>query len=255
MRRQAARTLGPSTCRMKFYMLVLALDTTTRKGSAALVRDGAIVDGQISDPAVKHGHKLPGDLLTLLDRHGLTVHAIDLFAVAAGPGSLTGLRVGMATMLGLAVANNRGIVGVSALDALAKAIGQPRTPFFGAWMDAQRGEVYAALYRDSALVDGPLVGSPDAILGRWIALTQEERLTIAGDGAALHADAIRHAAPTALIIPDVPPLAGAVGQLAEMAVRDGGDSSPDHIRPMYVRRSDVELARDRQAASANDLKP
>jgi tRNA A37 threonylcarbamoyladenosine modification protein TsaB len=72
---------------MEFYMLVLALDTTTRRGSAALARDAAEVDCEIGDALFTHGERLPGDLMRLLDRNGLRLSQIDLFAVAAGPGS------------------------------------------------------------------------------------------------------------------------------------------------------------------------
>jgi tRNA threonylcarbamoyladenosine biosynthesis protein TsaB len=105
---------------MKFYMLVLALDTTTRRGSAALLRDGALLDCEAGDAARTYGERLPADLIRLLERHALSVRDIDLFAVAAGPGSFTGLRIGIATMQGLALAGNRLMVGVSTLDALAR---------------------------------------------------------------------------------------------------------------------------------------
>src|SRR4030095_9792978 len=106
---------------MKFYMLVLALDTTTRRGSAALLRDGALLDCEVGDAARTYGERLPGDLMRLLDRQGLRIQEIDLFAVAAGPGSLTGMRIGIATMQGFAMANGRRMVGVSTLDALARS--------------------------------------------------------------------------------------------------------------------------------------
>src|SRR5678815_2876000 len=110
---------------MEFYMVVLALDTTTRRGSVALARDGAVVGACAGDPAVTHGQRLPGDLMRLLDRHNLRVGDIDLFAVAAGPGSFTGLRIGIATMQGLAFASGKPLIGISALDALATVATAP----------------------------------------------------------------------------------------------------------------------------------
>ena len=75
-------------------MLILALDTTSRAGSVALARDAGVLDQQRGDPSRTHGERLPGDIGDLLERHGLTVADVDLYAVAAGPGSFTGLRVG-----------------------------------------------------------------------------------------------------------------------------------------------------------------
>src|ERR687895_1137349 len=103
-------------------MLVLALDTTTRQGSVALARDGALLATYVGDAAITHGERLPGDLVRVLDAHGLRVSDVDVFAVAAGPGSFTGLRVGIATLQGLALANARPLVGVSALDAIEDAV-------------------------------------------------------------------------------------------------------------------------------------
>src|SRR2546430_14337769 len=105
---------------MKFYMLVLALDTTTRRGSVALLRDRILLDCEIGDAELTYGERLPADLMRLLERHRLSVRDIDLFAVAAGPGSFTGLRIGIACMQGLALANGRQLAGASTLDALEK---------------------------------------------------------------------------------------------------------------------------------------
>jgi tRNA threonylcarbamoyladenosine biosynthesis protein TsaB len=129
---------------MKFYMVVLALDTTTRQGSAAVTRDGALVGTLRGDASVTHGERLPGDLVRLLEAHDLCVADVDLFAVAAGPGSFTGLRIGIATQQGLALAHNRPLVGVSALDAINHVVRAERGADESelevvAWIDAQRG--------------------------------------------------------------------------------------------------------------------
>jgi len=256
---------------MKFYMLVLALDTTTRRGSSALLRGGALLDSETGDAARTYGERLPGDLIRLLERQGLRIQDIDLFAVAAGPGSLTGMRIGIATMQGFAMANGRRMVGVSTLDALVRSaelgargegrgvsvtrtrVGLPLTPypsplFLAAWLDAQRGEVYSALYRDGTLVDGPTAEKPVVALTRWSSLVGSADVVFVGDGAQAYESAITGAFPNASIVAEVPPLAPAVGQLAaEAAVRNEA-VDPGAVRPIYVRRPDVELARDRRAA-------
>ena len=138
-------------------MLILALDTTSRAGSVALARDAGVLDQQRGDPSRTHGERLPGDIGDLLERHGLTVADVDLYAVAAGPGSFTGLRVGIATIQGLALAHARPVVPVSALVALAHGAlissGGPvhDAELIAACMDAQRREVFSALYARSAM--------------------------------------------------------------------------------------------------------
>ena len=231
-------------------MFVLALDTTTRRGSVALARDGAIVDVWAGDPAITHGQRLPGDLMRLLDQQHLRVADIDLFAVAAGPGSFTGLRIGIATMQGLALANAKNIVGISALDALYHAIlisgvgGD-----VAVWMDAARGEVFSARYRDGTVADGPSVETPAEVLARWSGRNGDRQhpTRFVGEGAILYRDLIQAALPAAVVPSEVPMLAPSIALLADAQARRQESVVPDAIRPLYVRRPDAELARDRKA--------
>src|SRR5919197_3604508 len=100
-------------------MLVLALDTTTREGSVAIVGDDRIVAERRGDASRTHAERLPSEIVDLVTAQAVAWSAIDLFAVAAGPGSFTGLRIGIATIQGLAYANDKKVVAISALDALA----------------------------------------------------------------------------------------------------------------------------------------
>lgn len=221
-------------------MLILSLDTTTSAGSVALVRDGRVVREEPGDRSRPQAARLPGELAALVDRTGVALAQIDGFAVGTGPGSFTGLRVGIATMQGLAMAMGKPLFGVSGFDALARLADAARV---ATWVDAWRGEVYAALYEDGREVDGPVVARPHALLGR---LTGGPVL-FTGDGAVIHRDGIlaalgdraRFAEPVA------PLLAGAMGEMAAEAFQAGHRPPPDAIRPLYVRRPDAELARDR----------
>jgi tRNA threonylcarbamoyladenosine biosynthesis protein TsaB len=245
---------------MEFYMLVLALDTTTRQGSIALVRDGALLSTYSGNAAITHGERLPGDLLRLLDAHAMRVSDVDVYAVAAGPGSFTGLRIGIATMQGLALANGKSLVGISALDALNAVVRSLSTQSatldpsseVAAWMDAQRGQVFSALYKDGSSVDDALVEKPAAILSRWQLEPRNPRV-FAGDGALAYRELIVRAFPHAAVVDPVPPLAPAIAELAERHIERHGASAPDAIRPVYIRRSDAELARDRKASVAGPV--
>ncbi len=238
---------------MKFYMLVLALDTTTRRGSAAVTRDGVLLGTSEGDEAITHAQRLPGDLVRLLSGHALRFTDIDLFAVAAGPGSFTGLRIGIATQQGLALAHNRSLVGVSALDAINAAVRSldphpsPLTPVseVAVWMDAQRGQVFSASYCGDHAREGAVVEKPEAVLAGWLARQASYPPVFAGDGALAYRTLIAEACPDAWIVDPVPPLAPAIARLAEDWMREHGPVEPDAIRPIYVRRPDVELARER----------
>ncbi|MCA1561145.1 MAG: tRNA (adenosine(37)-N6)-threonylcarbamoyltransferase complex dimerization subunit type 1 TsaB [Acidobacteria bacterium] len=243
-------------------MLILALDTTSRGGSLAIARGGTLLEERIGDPARSHGERLPGDIVALLDRHGVRLTDIDLYGVAAGPGSFTGLRVGIATVQGLALVNGRPAVGVSALDALAHAVAGHEAArgaaAIGVWLDAQRGEVFSALYEPDTTANGrgtgvpglrqhepAAVASPSATLAAWAAHLNRMPLCFAGD-AAIAAGALLRAAARVRIIEPTPSLAGAVADLARRHAAAGHAVAPHAIVPIYLRRSDAEIARDRR---------
>jgi tRNA threonylcarbamoyladenosine biosynthesis protein TsaB len=234
-------------------MLVLALDTTTRQGSVALARDGSLVAAYAGDPAITHGARLPGDVMRLLDAHHLHLTDVDLFAVASGPGSFTGLRIGIAIMQGLAFAGGKPLAGISALDATYDAVSaqspalSPRDEV-AIWMDAGRGQVFSAIYTNVDVVEAALVDTPAEMVARW-AREGRRPAVFAGDGALAYRDLIGAAHPVAHIVEPVPHIALSVARLAERHVERYGPARPDAIRPIYVRRSDVELARDRAAVS------
>jgi tRNA threonylcarbamoyladenosine biosynthesis protein TsaB len=230
-------------------MIVLALDTTSRSGSVAVVHDDVVRVELEGDPSATHGQRLPLELKRALDQASTTIEALDLFAVVAGPGSFTGLRVGIATIQGLAMAQRKKVVALSAFEVLARAAINPHRPV-GAWIDAQRGEVFAALYspdgRD-ALIE-PVSAAPDDVLDSWSERADPKNITFVGDGAVRYRDAIekRAAAHASIVAP--PPLAGLAGRIA------AGEPSrailPHAIVPIYVRKSDAELARARREQPA-----
>ena len=239
-------------------MLCLSLDTTTPGGSCAVARDGAVIRELRGDPGRPHDARLPRDLMTLLDEARVNLHTIDVYAVATGPGSFTGLRIGIATMQGLAFAEGKPLIGISGFDALARtAIGgqaSPKTsaggsgssdahgaPAIATWVDAWRGEVFAARYEDELEVDPPSVEKPQKVLARITAPT-----LFIGDAVPIYADVIQRACGDRAVIaePAVPALAGTIAQLATEQARAGHRPRPDDIRPLYIRRPDAERARD-----------
>jgi tRNA threonylcarbamoyladenosine biosynthesis protein TsaB len=199
------------------------------------------------NPEVTYGERLPAELETVLDAAGVRIEAIDLFAVAAGPGSFTGLRVGIATIQGLAMARARRVVAVSALEALARAATNPDQTV-ATWMDAQRGEVFAALYAADGrdILIPPVAATPPVVLDAWAESGVTERSIFIGDGALRHGEFLRKALGARVQIVAPPPLAGLIGQIA--AEDPARADLPHAIVPIYIRKSDAELARARRAA-------
>lgn len=229
-------------------MLILALDTTTRAGSVALVRGGTVLLEQTGDPTVTHGERLPGGLIEICRAAGVAIADVELLAVAAGPGSFTGLRIGIATMQGLAMARGLRIVPVSTLEAIAAAApgGPPRV---AAWMDAQRGEVFAQVFDRSE--DGSLQPVTTAVSATPATALARDAMALQGavfegDGAVRYREAILAAlGPGATVAAAVPQLAGAIGLIAVRAPERA--VLPHAVVPIYVRKPDAEIARDKRA--------
>jgi tRNA threonylcarbamoyladenosine biosynthesis protein TsaB len=228
-------------------VLILSLDTTTRAGSAAVLRDDAVLAVAEGDASHTHGERLPGELDAVLQAAGVPLADIDLLTVARGPGAFTGLRIGLAAMQGVAMVTGRPVVGVSALDALAvAAFDQLKVTraLVGAWMDAARGEVFAAAYDVSADAGGvpvltplaePEADTPEAVWARWRTLPHAVLSWVfIGDGAS----AYRSLLPGLAVLPSSP-LAPVVARLGRRQVASG-PHQPHDLQPLYVRRPDAE---------------
>jgi len=188
------------------------VDTTGEVGSLALVEDGVIVEEAEMESADGFAHVLFGAMEELLARRGLGIEEIDLFASASGPGSFTGVRVGLTAVKGLAEATGRRVAAVSNLRAVASfGSGAVRAAF----IDARRGEIYGGVYNDALELIGDEVVMP---FERWIATLPEGAERVERGTRAL---------------------AGAIGQIAGSHPELARD--PAEIDANYVRRSDAEL--------------
>jgi tRNA threonylcarbamoyladenosine biosynthesis protein TsaB len=231
-------------------MRVLALDTTTRAGSVAIVIDDRVVDERSGDPARTHAERLPAEMLAIAAANQTPLAGVDLFAVASGPGSFTGLRIGIATAQGLAFVQGRRMVGIPALLVLAQCASAdlPAGSLVAAWMDAYRRDVFSGLYR---VTDAPLfdpdrlveldpssVDTPAATWARW-SRDFGAPAAVIGDGAVKYRETIT----SGRVLPS-PLLAGAIGRLAVEYGRRGAAVQPSAIHPLYVRRPDAEVARE-----------
>lgn len=228
-------------------MIILSLDTTTRAGSTAVLRGGLVLAEATGNPDITHGERLPEDLMRVLREASLRIEDVELFAVAAGPGSFTGLRVGIATAQGLAMARARRVVPVSALEALARGAANEAAPI-AAWMDAQRREVFSEVYAPDGreVLVAAESSLPGTLLDAWDDTLVPGTPVFIGDGAVRYRAEIVKRFGESVRVLHPPPLAGLVGQIAasfpERAVL------PHAVVPIYIRKPDAELARARRAS-------
>ena len=207
---------------------VLAIDTTGDVGSIALVGERGLIEEVVLDSPDGFAHVLFDEIKGLLERHSLNLSQMEAFASASGPGSFTGVRVGLTAAKGLAEATGRKVIAVSNLQALAWYGSRPLRAVI---LDARRGEVYGGVYNAALQVVQEEVV---AALSLWLASLPQGEIEIVTQGISLS----EAAAP---VIQAPKALAGAIGRIAfdRMLTCEVLDSA--EIDANYVRRSDAEL--------------
>lgn len=229
-------------------VIILALDTTTRGGSVAVTDDDRVLALLAGDDSRTHGERLPGEIARALEQAGLRRDRIDLLAVATGPGAFTGLRIGLAVIQGLAMTLDKPAIGVSALDALAEQIIASDADVLVPWMDAQRGDVFAAAIdrQSKAVLETPAAASPAALLDTWRAHLVNRRAIFIGDAAPRDAALIEQAGGGLWRTQAPSPLAPQVAILGRRRALNGESGPPHKLEPIYVRRPDAEIERERR---------
>jgi tRNA threonylcarbamoyladenosine biosynthesis protein TsaB len=232
-------------------MRLLAVETSTLTGAVALLEAGSVVAESRVSVAVTHGERLMAAIDGVLRAARWDLSDVEAFAVALGPGSFTGLRIGLSTVKGLAFATGKPVVGVPTLDALAWALpfcAYPVCPV----LDAKKNEVYAGLYRTLEgrleVLEAPRAVSP-ATLAEELRAGTEGPLVFVGDAVAPFATVLTEIlgtrarlAPADLRLPS----AVTVGELGGWALSRGETADPASLVPRYLRPSEAELARERQ---------
>lgn len=217
-------------------MRVLAVDSTTPRGSLAVVGDEGVLAEVRMTAADGHSRWLLSAFDVSLRGLGLGPREIDGFAVTTGPGSFTGLRVGLSSVQGLALACGARCLGVASLDVLALSAAGSATSIV-ALVDAFRGELFAGVYDGEGRLDGDYrIGPLEDVLQRLPPGT-----AFVGDGVERYRDAIGAAVPGAKF-PEIDLfLAARLGRAAIGRLGAGEGSPPAELRPLYLRGADIRI--------------
>jgi tRNA threonylcarbamoyladenosine biosynthesis protein TsaB len=209
---------------------ILALDTTTAWGSVALVEGGEVRgEARLRAPS-GHSHSTMPAVAFVLRALGLAPGEWEGLAVTSGPGSFTGLRIGIGTVQGLGLASGRPCLGLSSLDILAARM-RGAAACLVSMVDAHRGEVYAGLYDAEAHPTGPWrLQTPAALLDEV-----PDGSAFLGDGALRYRDEILRLRPGAVFPQRSLYLAGTLGLIAEPRLRAGEGGDAAELRPVYLR--------------------
>jgi tRNA threonylcarbamoyladenosine biosynthesis protein TsaB len=215
--------------------VILAADTTHAFGSVALLRGGDVIEEMLLHAPEGYSRILFARLAELLARHAVKLSDVDCFAAASGPGSFTGVRVGLAAIKGLAEAVGKPAVAVSNLAALATfGTGGLRAVV----LDARRGEVYAAVYDARGAVVLPETVMPFAA---WLRTLPEGEIEFVSPDFVPFAPAVAGTRFAGVPVATAPRgLGAAVGRIARERLRSGLALDPAALDANYVRRSDAE---------------
>lgn len=230
-------------------MRILAVDTATEVCGIGLSADGRSRLELIINQGMTHTKVLMEGIRTILALAKWELTELDALAVARGPGSFTGLRIGISTMKGIARSLDKPLVGVSSLEVLARQAPQGH-PLVCPMIDARRKEVYWSLYRQSE--DGLTQIHPEQAGSAIDALDQVDgQCLFIGNGAALYAPVINKRHQDAVFMTETTlnaPRPGLVAVLAtKLMVTDGGEDIA-HFKPVYLRKSDAEQMRHDKSA-------
>jgi tRNA threonylcarbamoyladenosine biosynthesis protein TsaB len=232
-------------------MLVLGVETSTLQGGVALVGEDRLVSEFLLNVEVTHSERLLPAIDRMLRDAGVGLDAVSGIAVSIGPGSFTGLRIGLSTVKGLAYASGIPVVGVPTLEALAWSV-----PFAAVQvcpvLDARKHEVYAALFRFERgvlkrLMEDTAV-APEALCSRI-----RKPTLFLGDALPVYGELFRRLLGDRMLIP---PLANrgarpaCVAELGRRRLERGERESADTLVPRYLRPSEAELRRARTSRSA-----
>lgn len=229
------------------FAKVLALDTATRIQSLALLDGDTLLEHAQRRVQFNHGSTLLEHVSTMLEEHHLEVGELDLVAVGIGPGSFTGLRVGLAIAKSLARAESLPLVGASSLAALAHPVtlANPSAIICPVY-DARRQEVFAGLYRQGApaeqLEDDQTI-APQALRDKILELSSDSPVILVGDGPRRYAELRDWGGADVRSLPGWAdgPSAASVGVLGRHTVLTDGPDDLATLQPNYIRPTDAEL--------------
>lgn len=227
---------------MKKRPILLSLDTTSPAGSVALLEDGSLLAEVNSDSAATFSERLLAAIDFVLKSQALTLEKIDAFALAVGPGSFTGIRIGVSTVKSLAGASGKPVAPVSSLEALALKLHRQGSRLLCPLIDAKKGEVYAAFFEVMAGHIREIVPqgayAPDLF---FTLLPPRRKISFIGNGVISYREKIRdffrdraHLSDRSLFI------AHEVGRIGNSIIKENRGIRGRQIEPLYFRGSQAE---------------
>ena len=223
-------------------MKVLGIDTSTSCGSVGLIDNGEAVSDYLLNIPVTHSERLLGAIELVLREASCPIESLDGWAIAVGPGSFTGLRIGVSTVKGLAFATGKPVTGVSTLDVLASQIA-PTPYLICPILDARKKEVYTAFFRyEKSLIKRQ--SDYQAIRPEDLVRRIKEQTIFLGDGARTYKDFLLDSLSLLALFPSAPLHLSHGSMLAKLGselLQRGECLDLSTFAPIYVRPSEAEM--------------
>jgi tRNA threonylcarbamoyladenosine biosynthesis protein TsaB len=233
-------------------MKILAVDTSTTAGSVALLDDHGLLAERSLMAAQSHNRRLLQTIEALLGDADSSIEEVEAFAVTLGPGSFTGIRIGVSTMKTFAWVLDRPFVGLGTLDVLAAPFGFASFAVC-ALIDARKKEVYMGLFQPDGQGRCRRLSPYRVLAPERVAMEIQGPTIFCGDGWIAHRERLLHELNEWALEPGAAfhtPRAGMVAQLARERLRLGESDDVMESVPIYVRPSEAELNRSDAAANA-----
>ena len=223
-------------------MLLLSVDTTTPSGSLALLRNTVLLSEVNCDSSLTYSERLLPAIHSILETQGLESRDIDAFALAVGPGSFTGIRIGVSTIKAMSFSSGKLIAPVSTLDAYALKLQKQGRRLVCPFLDAKKGEVYSALYESQGGQIKEIISqgaySPDSILSR---LPSNRVIGFIGNGVgAYQKQIVNYLKDKARLSSRSLFIAQEVGILGYNALKENRGIQSGDVKPLYFRKSQAE---------------
>jgi tRNA threonylcarbamoyladenosine biosynthesis protein TsaB len=224
-------------------MKILGIDTSTRCGSVGLIHDQEVISEYHLNIPLTHSGRLLSAIDHLLKESGCPMEELDGWAISLGPGSFTGLRIGVSTVKGLAYATRKPVAGVSSLDVLASQI-SPTPYLICPILDARKGEVYTALYRYDKANFLNRRSDYQAMRPEDLVKKIKEKVIFVGDGIKTYGDYLKHSLFSFALFPNPflhLPHGSAVARLGSELLHKGVFLDVEAFTPIYIRPSEAEI--------------
>ena len=223
-------------------MIILAVDTTAFTGSVALLEKTRLIAELNIDSSSTHSERLLPAVDFLLKTNQLSIQDMEGFAVSVGPGSFTGIRIGLSTVKSFSYASGKPVAGVSTLKALAEKLRRTQTHLLCPLLDAKKGEVYAALFESKGDKLSEIVPQGAYSPDRFFSLLPSHRvISFIGSGAQVYRKQIfQYFKDKARLSQRSPFIAYEIGLLGYELLRKKKGVSAEKLEPLYFRKSQAE---------------